>query len=195
MLYDTPWLTEPTTWSAAEEVKQVEASSADSAASTTDSTHVGTPASEVSPVAPAPKASSGSALDDEALAWEADVCHRFSSAIGIPAGDDGREMVRRMLRMLLLCGYPPEDLDPVLALSLAQLDRVLGSCSDQMPSVEKAAVACLQTYCAHAYLMDEYCPLKYWQSRIFPEYCSLRELNLALMKVMLCCLFVASYTQ
>jgi hypothetical protein len=120
--------------------------------------------------------------------WEARVKVQFADLLGLPKEDSGgRELVSRMVRMLLLCGYDAADLNPVFVHALALFDRVLPSLplhGALMAPLERTAIALLTCYLAHAYILDETCPLKYWQSRIYQDYCSLRDLNLAVMKIM-----------
>lgn len=121
-------------------------------------------------------------------AWEARVKVQFADLLGLPQDDSGgRELVSRMVRMLLLCGYDAADLNPVFVHALALFDRVLPCLplhGALMAPLERTAIALLTCYLAHAYILDETCPLKYWQSRIYQDYCSLRDLNLAVMKIM-----------
>jgi hypothetical protein len=143
--------------------------------------------------------SSASSVDDEEAGaekdteqdhevWEARVKSRFAQLLGLPLYDvDGREFVSRTVRMLLLCGYKPADLAPVFAHALVVFDRVLPALpmgGAHMAPIERTAIAVVTCYLAHAYMLDETCPLKYWQNRIYVDYCSLKDLNLAVMKVM-----------
>jgi len=142
---------------------------------------------------PSSDASEARSLDESTYkecneAWEARVKVQFADLLGLPKDDSGgRELVSRMIRMLLLCGYDKEDLHPVLVQALALFDRVLPCLplnGALMAPLERTAIALLTCFLAHAYILDETCPLKYWQSRIYQDYCSLRDLNLAVMKIM-----------
>jgi hypothetical protein len=53
-----------------------------------------------------------------------------------------------------------------------------------MEDNERVSIAVLQCYNAHCYLVDEACPMKYWQQSIYADYCDVRVLNLASLKLL-----------
>jgi hypothetical protein len=53
-----------------------------------------------------------------------------------------------------------------------------------MEDNERVSIAVLQVYNAHCYLVDEACPMKYWQQSIYADYCDVRVLNLASLKLL-----------
>merc|ERR1719407_346873 len=87
--------------------------------------------------------------------------------------------------MLRLCNYPLDSINSVLAASLALFEQVckaLPAGGKNMVPVERTAIAILSCYLEHTYILDETCPLHYWQARIYVDYCSVKELNLAVVK-------------
>jgi len=96
------------------------------------------------------------------------LCQRFADACHIaPTNVPCRQMVIRMVRMLHLCDYTPESIIMVLGLALVHLRRLFDVCSPLMADSERSCIAVLQCFNAHCYLMDEACPLKYWQQNIY----------------------------
>jgi hypothetical protein len=178
-------LAEPTPWS--EKSLQVPSPTASTASATASSDQKETPQSECS--------SGGFDLTAEEVrvvkpeAWEVAVREKFSDIIGLegPENRVPRELINRMVRMLRLCNYPLESINSVLAASLALFEQVckaLPAGGKNMVPVERTAIAILSCYLEHTYILDETCPLHYWQARIYVDYCSVKELNLAVVKIL-----------
>jgi hypothetical protein len=113
----------------------------------------------------------------------------FCDLIGLDRDRDrvSRELINRMVRMLRLCNYPLDSINSVLAASLALFEQVcqaLPAGGKNMVAVERTAIAILSCYLEHTYILDETCPLHYWQARIYVDYCSVKELNLAVVKIL-----------
>jgi hypothetical protein len=113
------------------------------------------------------------------------VCQRFSDAAHIGVDNVScRQMVMRMIRMLRLCDYDTSLILHVLAAALVHLARVFRVTDKRMEDNERVSIAVLQCYNAHCYLVDEACPMKYWQQSIYADYCDVRVLNLASLKLL-----------
>jgi hypothetical protein len=113
---------------------------------------------------------------------------RLAELIGLkPKDSTANTLVQRTVRMLRLCNYDLETLNTVFAYTLALFEKVLQALPQRgelMTPVERTAIAILTCFLGHTMFYDETCPLRYWQARIYSDYCSLRDLNLAVMKIM-----------
>merc|ERR1719183_426444 len=113
------------------------------------------------------------------------VCQRFADAASIGVDNVAcRQMVMRMIRMLRLCDYDTFLILSVLSTALVHLARVFRVTDKRMEDNERVSIAVLQVYNAHCYLVDEACPMKYWQQSIYADYCDVRVLNLASLKLL-----------
>jgi hypothetical protein len=177
-------LAEPTPWS--EKSLPVPSPTASTASATASSNNRETPQHS--------ECSEGFDLSPEEVryvkpeAWEVAVRESFSEHIGLGPDDRvSRELINRMVRMLRLCNYPLDSINSVLAASLALFEQVckaLPAGGKNMVPVERTAIAILSCYLEHTYILDETCPLHYWQARIYVDYCSVKELNLAVVKIL-----------
>jgi hypothetical protein len=112
------------------------------------------------------------------------LCQNFADAAKIGVNNvQCRQMVMRMLRLLRLCDYDTELLHAVLATALVHLDRVFRITDARMEDSERVSIAVLQCYNAHCYIVDEACPMKYWQHSIYSDYCSVKVLSIAAVKL------------
>jgi hypothetical protein len=113
------------------------------------------------------------------------VCQRFSDSAHISVDNVGcRQMVMRMIRMLRLCDYDTDLILYVLSTALVHLAKVFRVTDKRMEDNERVSIAVLQCYNAHCYLVDEACPMKYWQQSIYVDYCDVKVLNLASLKLL-----------
>jgi len=110
---------------------------------------------------------------------------RFSDYVRL-GKDNGpcRQMVMRMIRMLRLCDYEADMIVLVLAVALVHLDRIFRVTDTRMEDTERVSIAVLQCFNAHCYVLDEACPMKYWQSNIYSSYCNVKVLNSASYKLL-----------
>merc|ERR1719359_279293 len=110
---------------------------------------------------------------------------RFSDHMQL-SKDNGpcRQMVMRMIRMLRLCDYEGDMIVLVLAVALVHLDRIFRVTDHRMEDTERVSIGVLQCFNAHCYVMDEACPMKYWQSNIYSSYCNVKVLNSASYKLL-----------
>jgi hypothetical protein len=53
-----------------------------------------------------------------------------------------------------------------------------------MEDNERVSIAVLQCYNSHCYLVDEACPMKYRQQSIYADYCDVKVLNQAALKLL-----------
>lgn len=121
------------------------------------------------------------------LAYVADdvpLCVKFAQGCWIPQGGASGQMLVRMVRMLHLCDYTDEVIDTTLAVALLHLDRIYRVCDPRMDDTERTCIAIMAVFNAHCYVEDEACPLKYWQRNIFAQYCNVKVLTSASMKLL-----------
>jgi hypothetical protein len=113
------------------------------------------------------------------------VCQRFADAASIGVDNVAcRQMVMRMIRMLRLCDYDTDLILYVLGTGLVHLAKVFRVTDKRMEDNERVSIAVLQCYNSHCYLVDEACPMKYWQQNIYADYCDVKVLNQAALKLL-----------
>jgi hypothetical protein len=113
------------------------------------------------------------------------VCQRFADAARIGVDNVAcRQMVMRMIRMLRLCDYDSALILYVLSTALVHLAKVFRVTDKRMEDNERVSIAVLQCYNSHCYLVDEACPMKYWQQSIYADYCDVKVLNQAALKLL-----------
>jgi len=116
---------------------------------------------------------------------DVELSQRFSDAVRLGKSNvPCRQMVMRMIRMLRLCDYEAEVIVMVLAVALVHLDSIFCATDARMEDTERVSIAVLQCFNAHCYVMDEACPMKYWQSNIYSTYCNVKVLNSAAFKLL-----------
>lgn len=87
------------------------------------------------------------------------------------------------VRLLHQCGYDYADVILVLAYASVYFRGAFASIGKKMSPNEAAHVVVLLIYLAHAFLLDETCPLRIWQKHIFRKYCTLKVLDSALFRL------------
>jgi hypothetical protein len=113
------------------------------------------------------------------------LCWKMCSLMGL---DDVPDifvvMLFRSTKLLHRCGYHTQDIVTMASYAVVYAVDVLAQHLGTMDWKEAANMFGLQLYLAHAYLMDEHCPLKEWHKHIFSQYCSLAVLSSATMQLM-----------
>eukprot|EP00931_Biecheleriopsis_adriatica_P091058 TRINITY_DN6496_c0_g2_i1.p1 TRINITY_DN6496_c0_g2~~TRINITY_DN6496_c0_g2_i1.p1 ORF type:complete len:335 (+),score=64.90 TRINITY_DN6496_c0_g2_i1:151-1155(+) len=128
--------------------------------------------------------------DDIVLVW------RFASLIQgasaeFPVGgaelekknDTLYKKVLQAARLMHLCDYHYADVVLTLAYASVYFRRASVVMGHKMSDYEAAHVCTLLIYLAHAFLLDETCPLRVWQQHIFKKYCNLKTLDAALFRI------------
>jgi hypothetical protein len=97
------------------------------------------------------------------------------------------------VRLMHLCDYDYADVVLVLAYasvyfrstftSIGKKNKAENKGRKEMSPNEAAHVVVLLIYLAHAFLLDETCPLRIWQKHIFRKYCTLKVLDAALFRL------------
>jgi hypothetical protein len=87
------------------------------------------------------------------------------------------------VRLMHLCDYDYADVVLVLAYASVYFRSTFASIGKKMSPNEAAHVVVLLIYLAHAFLLDETCPLRIWQKHIFRKYCTLKVLDAALFRL------------
>mmetsp|Transcript_32457 Transcript_32457/g.92493 ORF Transcript_32457/g.92493 Transcript_32457/m.92493 type:complete len:266 (+) Transcript_32457:42-839(+) len=98
-------------------------------------------------------------------------------------GGDGIRLLLRALKFLRLCDYSAEDIASILAHTCEYMKDVLKVCGDRMDAQEVGNVVVCLMFMAHSWSQDETCPLRVWHRHIFREYCSIKTLNLAVVRL------------
>lgn len=94
------------------------------------------------------------------------------------------KLLLRSLKLLRLCDYSVEDISSILAhASTYWLDtKKQHGCPTDM--VEVGNVLVLLIFLAHTWVQDECCPLRVWHQHLFKDYCTVKTLNMAVMRLM-----------
>lgn len=87
------------------------------------------------------------------------------------------------VRLMHLCDYDYADVVLVLGYATVYFRTTFSSIGKKMSPNEAAHVVVLLIYLAHAFLLDETCPLRIWQKHIFRKYCTLKVLDAALFRL------------
>jgi len=87
------------------------------------------------------------------------------------------------VRLMHLCDYDYADVVLVLGYASVYFRSTFNSIGKKMSPNEAAHVVVLLIYLAHAFLLDETCPLRIWQKHIFRKYCTLKVLDAALFRL------------
>lgn len=93
------------------------------------------------------------------------------------------EMVLKSMRLMHLCSYDYADVVLVLAYALIYFRYTFTKIGKKMTPNELAHVVALHIYLAHAFILDETCPLREWWKLIFRKYCKLKILDQALFQL------------
>lgn len=114
------------------------------------------------------------------LISEAEAEKRCSSAV---KHEGVYKCVLQGVRLMHLCDYDYADVVLVLAYASVYFRSTFSSIGKKMSPNEAAHVVVLLIYLAHAFLLDETCPLRIWQKHIFRKYCTLKVLDAALFRL------------
>jgi len=117
---------------------------------------------------------------DVLLCWK--ICCMMGLVNNVP--DLFVMMLYRSVKLLHRCGYHTQDIVTVASYAVAYTVETLAKHLGSMDWKEAANMFGLQLYLAHAYLMDEHCPLKEWHKHIFAQYCNLNVLSTASVQLM-----------
>lgn len=87
------------------------------------------------------------------------------------------------VRLMHLCDYNYSDVVVTLAYASSYFKSAFGAIGHKMGDNEAAYVCVLLIYLAHSYVLDETCPLRFWQKHIFRKYCNVKVLDAALFRL------------
>lgn len=93
------------------------------------------------------------------------------------------KLLLRVLRFLHMCDYRLEDICAILAHASAYFMDVYSQCAG-MQATEVGHILATLIFIAHCYVQDETCPLNIWQKHLFKKYCSLKVLNMAVIRLL-----------
>lgn len=111
---------------------------------------------------------------------------RFAAAIDCECATD--QPIVSAVRMLLASSYGILDVAQVMAVALANVDKMRGVMHEMSPD-ERIMVAMMHMFTAHSVVLDEFVSLFYWHQWIFAGYCSLPRLNRGVVRIMQMCNF------
>merc|ERR1719265_2341977 len=94
------------------------------------------------------------------------------------------KLVLRTLRMLHLCQYPAEDIWIIMAHASAYFETIFEACGSRMDKSEATNIFVPLVFVSHSYVEDETCPLKVWHKHLIRNYCSLKTLNAAVLRLL-----------
>lgn len=114
------------------------------------------------------------------------LCWKMCSLMGLEDNvpDQFVVMLYRSTKLLHRCGYHTQDIVTMASYAVVYSVDVLAQHLGTMDWKEAANMFGLQLFLAHAYLMDEHCPLKEWHKHLFTQYCCLAVLSSATMQLM-----------
>jgi hypothetical protein len=94
------------------------------------------------------------------------------------------QLLMRTLDMLRRCRYPLEDICTVVAHATFYFSEVQKQCGSVQDSKELGNVLVLTLFVAHSYALDEVCPLRTWHRYLFKDYCTVKSLNAAVVRLL-----------
>lgn len=95
--------------------------------------------------------------------------------------------VLRCERLLLSCGYDWKDVVSVFAHAALYFPSIRASVLAQSASwdgEEVRNVLCVLIFLAHAFLLDETCPIRIWHKWLFKDYCTPATLNTVVLRIL-----------
>lgn len=87
------------------------------------------------------------------------------------------------VRLMHLCDFNYSDVVVTLAYAAAYFRSTFQAIGHKMGDTEAAYVCVLLIYLAHSFVLDETCPLRFWQKHIFRKYCNVKVLDAALFRL------------
>eukprot|EP00425_Heterocapsa_triquetra_P024233 CAMPEP_0195117656 /NCGR_PEP_ID=MMETSP0448-20130528/114814_1 /TAXON_ID=66468 /ORGANISM="Heterocapsa triquestra, Strain CCMP 448" /LENGTH=320 /DNA_ID=CAMNT_0040154877 /DNA_START=81 /DNA_END=1040 /DNA_ORIENTATION=- len=87
------------------------------------------------------------------------------------------------IRLMHLCDFNYSDVVVTLAYASAYFRSAFSAIGHKMGDTEAAYVCVLLIYLAHSFVLDETCPLRFWQTHIFRKYCNVKVLDAALFRL------------
>lgn len=108
------------------------------------------------------------------------------------------ELYRKVLkgiRLMHSCDFNYSDVVVTLAYASVYFAGTYAAIGGSMSVSEAAHVVVLLIFLAHSFVLDETCPLRYWQRNIFRNYCTLKVLDAALFRLFEMRLFVLRVPQ
>jgi len=123
--------------------------------------------------------------DDLVLVWR--FTNMLAEANPAAAGKIKHETfyktVLQGVRLMHLCDYNYSDVVVTLAYASVYFGTAFSAIGHKMGDNEAAYVCVLLIYLAHSYVLDETCPLRFWQKHIFRKYCNVKVLDAALFRL------------
>jgi hypothetical protein len=113
------------------------------------------------------------------------VMMRFAELVKLPDIQQGyAKLVLRTMRMLHLCQYPPDDIWTIMAHTSSYFETTFEACGCRMDKAEANNIIVPLVFVAHSYVEDETCPLRVWHKHLLRNYCSLKTLNAAVLRLL-----------
>eukprot|EP00929_Paragymnodinium_shiwhaense_P006446 TRINITY_DN10989_c0_g1_i1.p1 TRINITY_DN10989_c0_g1~~TRINITY_DN10989_c0_g1_i1.p1 ORF type:complete len:314 (+),score=41.91 TRINITY_DN10989_c0_g1_i1:69-944(+) len=93
-------------------------------------------------------------------------------------------LVLRALEMLRKCKYSVEDVGVICAHATVYFRDAYNRRGDRMDWLELGNVLVLSLFLGHSYALDNVCPLHLWHSYLFNKYCTLADLDAAVVRIL-----------
>mmetsp|Transcript_67276 Transcript_67276/g.197498 ORF Transcript_67276/g.197498 Transcript_67276/m.197498 type:complete len:338 (-) Transcript_67276:317-1330(-) len=98
-------------------------------------------------------------------------------------GETTCKTILQGVRLMHSCKYSYADIVLTLTYTSVYFRETVDQINQNMCDYEAAHVCALLMFLAHSFILDETCPLKFWQQNIFKHYCSLKILDMALFRL------------
>jgi len=98
-------------------------------------------------------------------------------------GETTCKTILQGVRLMHSCKYGYTDIVLTLAYTSIYFRETVDQINQNMCDYEAAHVCALLMFLAHSFILDETCPLKFWQQSIFKHYCNLKILDMALFRL------------
>eukprot|EP00929_Paragymnodinium_shiwhaense_P009405 TRINITY_DN113574_c0_g1_i1.p1 TRINITY_DN113574_c0_g1~~TRINITY_DN113574_c0_g1_i1.p1 ORF type:complete len:607 (-),score=67.81 TRINITY_DN113574_c0_g1_i1:320-2140(-) len=94
------------------------------------------------------------------------------------------KLLLKAIGVLRRCRYPAEDVCAILAHAGSYYNLTRRLSAAPIVGTEIGNILILAMYIAHSYTQDEVCPLKTWHRVLFKDYCSVKDLNVAVIRLL-----------
>eukprot|EP00927_Polykrikos_kofoidii_P042181 TRINITY_DN36035_c0_g1_i1.p1 TRINITY_DN36035_c0_g1~~TRINITY_DN36035_c0_g1_i1.p1 ORF type:complete len:474 (-),score=68.70 TRINITY_DN36035_c0_g1_i1:170-1591(-) len=104
-----------------------------------------------------------------------------------PDPGDMFDRVQQSIEFMGRCGWETEDICCVLAHAPSYFSRAFSRRGRHMDGIEVANVFCLALFVSHSYVLDSTARLSTWQKHLFKDYCTVKELDVAILRILQLC--------
>jgi len=97
---------------------------------------------------------------------------------------DSVKLLLGAIELMHRCSYELQDICSVLAHACVYFSDIYTLCGSKMSQREKDHVLVSLIYLAHTYVLDVSCPLRHWHRHLFRQYCDIKTLDKAILRLM-----------